>query len=102
MNKKVRTLIQKLGEAIHESVSESEDIAGVVGEIREQGFDVMLMLEATIGLNELDEGKAVEPAGLLSAGKADKTEPFSASDMNFLRSLRITLPPEPGAETEAR
>ena len=71
MNKKVRTLIQKLGEAIHESVSESEDIAGVVGEIREQGFDVMLMLEATIGLNELDEGKAVEPAGLLGAGKTE-------------------------------
>jgi uncharacterized protein (UPF0335 family) len=103
LNKKVRTLIQKLGEAIHESVSESEDIAGVVGEIREQGFDVMLMLEATIGLNELDEGKTVEPAGLLGAGKAaDKVEPFSASDMNFLRSLRITLPPEPGTEADAR
>jgi uncharacterized protein (UPF0335 family) len=106
LNKKVRTLIQKLGEAIHESVSESEDIAGVVGEIREQGFDVMLMLEATIGLNELDESKTIEPAGLLGAGNADKTEPFSASDMNFLRSLRITLPPElpqePGAEAGAR
>ena len=72
MNKKVRTLIQKLGEAIHESVSESEDIAGVVGEIREQGFDVMLMLEATIGLNELEE-KAATPAGLLGSGEADQT-----------------------------
>jgi hypothetical protein len=96
LNKKVRTLIQKLGEAIHESVSESEDIAGVVGEIREEGFDVMLMLEATIGLNELDEAKTVQPAGLLSAGEkeTDKAAPFSASDLNFLRSLRITLPPE--------
>lgn len=96
LNKKVRTLIQKLGEAIHESVSESEDIAGVVGEIREQGFDVMLMLEATIGLNELEEAKTVKPAKMLGTGaaEAEKPGPFSTSDLNFLRSLRITLPPE--------
>jgi hypothetical protein len=54
LNQKVKNLIQKLGEAIHESVSESEDIAGVVKNIREQGFDVLLMLEATIGLNEVE------------------------------------------------
>ena len=54
MNQKVKNLIQKLGEAIHETVSESEDIAGVVKNIREQGFDVLLMLEATIGLNEVE------------------------------------------------
>ena len=53
MNQKVKNLIQKLGEAIHETVSESEDIAVVVKNIREQGFDVLLMLEATIGLNEV-------------------------------------------------
>ncbi len=58
LNQKVKNLIQKLGEAIHESVSESEDIAGVVKNIREQGFDVLLMLEATIGLNEVE----VDPA----------------------------------------
>ena len=35
-------------------VSESEQIAGVVQNIRSQGFDVLLMLEATIGLNEVE------------------------------------------------
>ena len=60
VNQKVKNLIQKLGEAIHESVSESEDIAGVVKNIREQGFDVLLMLEATIGLNEVEEEEADE------------------------------------------
>lgn len=30
LNQQVKKLIQKLGEAIHESVAESEDIAGVV------------------------------------------------------------------------
>ena len=88
MNQKVRNLIQKLGEAIHESVSESEHIAGVVRNIREQGFDVMLMLEATIGLNEVDsaaeDGDGVEQASGL----------FTSHDLSFLKSLRITLPDE--------
>ncbi len=55
LNQQVKNLIQKLGEAIHESVSESDQISGVVREIREQGFDVLLMLEATIGLNEVED-----------------------------------------------
>ena len=87
MNQKVKNLIQKLGEAIHESVSESEDIAGVVKNIREQGFDVLLMLEATIGLNEVEED--VEDA---SEDTADVTEgPFTPNDLSFLRSLRISV-----------
>ena len=87
MNQKVKNLIQKLGEAIHESVSESENIAGVVKNIREQGFDVLLMLEATIGLNELEtpvEDAAEEPA----------IGPFTRNDLTFLKSLRISLPDE--------
>ena len=36
LNQKVKNLIQKLGEAIHESVSESENIARVVKNIRDQ------------------------------------------------------------------
>ena len=55
LNAKLRKLVQQLGEAIHETVSESEHIAGVVQDIRKQGFDVLLMLEATIGLNELEQ-----------------------------------------------
>src|SRR6201986_788531 len=86
LNQKVKNLIQKLGEAIHESVSESEDIAGVVKNIREQGFDVLLMLEATIGLNEV-ETEAEEPQ---SAGE-DAEGPFTQNDLTFLKSLRISL-----------
>jgi hypothetical protein len=99
LNKKVKNLIQQLGEAIHETVSESEDVAGVVKDIREQGFDVMLMLEATIGLNEVeDEPEAEAAPEELDAG------PFTQSDLHFLKSLRIALPeglvveePMPGA-----
>jgi hypothetical protein len=87
LNQKVKNLIQKLGEAIHESVSESEDIAGVVKNIREQGFDVLLMLEATIGLNEV-ETEAEEPTQPVSE---DSDGPFTRNDLTFLKSLRISL-----------
>ena len=85
LNNQVKNLIQKLGEAIHESVSESESIADVVREIREQGFDVLLMLEATIGLNQVEEEDG-------SAEPGDETVegPFTNNDLSFLKSLRIT------------
>ena len=96
MNKKVKNLIQQLGEAIHESVSESEHIAGVVRNLREQGFDVLLMLEATIGLNQVDSDEETEDTsagGLLrlTAGEPEDG-PFTRNDLTFLKSLRITLP----------
>ncbi len=87
LNQNVKKLIQKLGEAIHESVSESEHIAGVVKNIREQGFDVLLMLEATIGLNEVDLDTA--EAGDKVEGPVDG--PFTSTDLNFLKSLRIAV-----------
>ncbi|MDE1160429.1 MAG: hypothetical protein PW792_00630 [Acidobacteriaceae bacterium] len=89
MNQQVKDLIQKLGEAIHESVAESEDIAGVVKEIREQGFDVLLMLEATIGLNEVEEEDASEVDGEEGNVPAEDG-PFTRNDITFLKSLRIT------------
>ena len=86
MNQKMKNLIQKLGEAIHETVSESEDIAVVVKDIREQGFDVLLMLEATIGLNEVESGSEQ-----VQDVSEDGEGPFTSSDLSFLRSLRISI-----------
>ena len=97
MNQKVKNLIQKLGEAIHESVSESEDIAGVVKNIREQGFDVLLMLEATIGLNEVE----AEPEETIeSDSKEDADGPFTRNDLTFLKSLRISLTEDATPQTQ--
>jgi hypothetical protein len=109
LNKRLRSLIQKLGEAIHETVSESEDIASVVQDIRKQGFDVLLMLEATIGLNEVEQqpGVAVTQPKRLSAGGSSASESdageaevaggFTSQDVNFLRSLRIAVEGDAGS-----
>jgi len=87
LNQQVKKLIQKLGEAIHGSVSESEDIAGVVKNIREQGFDVLLMLEATIGLNEVE----AEEADATESTEEQVEGPFTNNDLSFLKSLRISV-----------
>ncbi|MGA3161924.1 MAG: hypothetical protein ABSC77_11965 [Terracidiphilus sp.] len=88
MTTRLRELIQQLGEAIHEAVIENEQIAGVVQDIRQHGFDVLLMLEASIALNDLSakEDSHVEvPAG------RNAEQPFTQNDLSFLRSLRISV-----------
>ena len=97
MKTRLRELIQQLGEAIHESVIESEQIAGVVQDIRQHGFDVLLMLEATIGLNEVT-AKEAESA----AADQDSEEPFSQNDLHFLRSLRISVEGEEDDSAETK
>jgi hypothetical protein len=83
---RLRELIQQLGEAIHESVIESEQIAGVVQDIRKHGFDVLLMLEATIGLNEVTAKDAADAEAAEAGGGT-----FTPNDIHFLRSLRIAV-----------
>ena len=92
MTSRLRELIQQLGEAIHESVIESEQIAGVVQDIRKHGFDVLLMLEATIGLNEV-AAKEAEQGARLGSGSAEEgvDGPFTQTDLHFLKSLRISV-----------
>src|SRR5579871_2361809 len=87
MNPRLRELIQQLGEAIHESVIESEQISGVVQNIRRHGFEVVLMLEATIGLNDM----SAEPEEPEIDGVTDEDGTFTPHDVNFLKSLRISI-----------
>jgi hypothetical protein len=94
LNRKIRNLIEQLGEAIHETVAESDQIAGVVRNIRAEGFEVMLVLEATIGLNE-----AVPETTDTLAADATGSGPFTPQDLNFLSSLRIRVNEEPNGST---
>ena len=99
MTSRLRELIQQLGEAIHESVIESEQIAGVVQDIREHGFDVLLMLEATIGLNEVSA--AAQPADTDAESDEDSLpSTFTQNDISFLRSLRISVEGEDEEEPD--
>lgn len=92
MNRKIRNLIEQLGEAIHDSVAESEQIAGVVRKIRAEGFELMLMLEATIGLNEAEK----EPAS--GEPEIPESGPFTKQDLKFLQTLRIRVAEEENSQ----
>ena len=99
MNRKIRNLIEQLGEAIHETVAESDQIAGVVRNIRAEGFEVMLVLEATIGLNEAEAGN--DPVAEKAGTETAESGPFTAQDVNFLRSLRIRIEEDGNASENA-
>ena len=47
--------MEELGEAINNSLSDSEQIAEVITRIKAGGYDVFLLLEATVGFNEREE-----------------------------------------------
>jgi hypothetical protein len=93
MNPKLKQLMKELGDAINESLSESEQIADVIGRIKDGGYDVFLVLEATIGFNRRDDHEE-EPAGRpqLVKGERKGAPPqfkLNPQDMKFLKSLRI-------------
>jgi hypothetical protein len=90
-------LVQELGNAINESLSDSDRIAGAIGEIKRAGYDVFLVLEATIGFNKRDDEE-----GVMSAGSSDTSaEPvqhesngkirLTTQDQKFLRALKISV-----------
>jgi len=87
---RLKQLMQRLGEAINESLAESESISEVIGEIRGEGYDVFLVLEATIGLNKREEEDDDSPARGYTTGLPDQAS-FSEQDHAFLKALKITV-----------
>lgn len=86
---RLQKLMQELGDAINESLSDSEQIAEVIAKIKTGGYDVFLVLEATIGFNRRDEDK--EPVSVVPEQEHDPELRVSPQDVKFLKSLRITL-----------
>ena len=92
MDEKLKELMQEFGNAINESLSDSERIAAAIGEIRRAGYDVFLVLEATIGFNKRsDDGdnEMDEPAEA-TVGTAPGKIVWTSQDQKFLRALKIT------------
>jgi len=81
--------MKELGQAINESISDSEQIADVIAKIKSGGYDVFLVLEATIGFNKREEEE--KQSSLVSFKKSDPDFKVSPQDMKFLKSLRISI-----------
>ena len=61
MDQQLKQLMKELGEAINESLADSEQIAEVVSRIKEGGYDIFLVLEATIGVSKPGEKPPTRP-----------------------------------------
>jgi hypothetical protein len=94
--------MQELGNAINESLSDSDRIAAAIGEIKRAGYDVFLVLEATIGFNkredteESEEGETIElnsPPETTTRRKVGKIK-LTSQDQKFLRALKIAIDDE--------
>jgi hypothetical protein len=98
LEERLKILMQELGNAINETLSDSDRIAEAIGEIKRAGYDVFLVLEATIGFNKRDEetgeivgdSEAEAPRTFETTGKIKLT----TQDQKFLRALKIAVDEE--------
>ena len=93
VDQQLKQLMKELGEAINGSLSDSEQIAEVVARIKEGGYDIFLVLEATIGVSKQGEN-ATDKESLVSTLSTNPELKISDQDLKFLKSLRIRLDEE--------
>ena len=99
LEERLKELMQDLGNAINESLSDSERIAAAIGEIKRSGYDVFLVLEATIGFNKRDESETgdeiseVEQVAPEQTRRSESTGKFrwTNQDQKFLKALKISV-----------
>ena len=101
MEEPLKHLMQELGNAINDSLSESDRIAEAIGEIKRAGYDVFLVLEATIGFNRRDEDGEEEEHTEITEEPSPKRNfettgkiKFTTQDHRFLRALKIAVDDE--------
>ncbi|HTU03279.1 MAG TPA: hypothetical protein VMG58_15720 [Candidatus Sulfotelmatobacter sp.] len=98
MDEPLKHLMQELGNAINDSLSESDRIAEAIGEIKRAGYDVFLVLEATIGFNRRGEDEEGDDESTVSEAEPPKRSfeatgkiKLTTQDHRFLRALKIAV-----------
>ncbi|MGD0012138.1 MAG: hypothetical protein ABSE93_26805 [Terriglobia bacterium] len=89
-----KRLIKELGDAINESLSESDKISDVLARIRASGYDLFLVLEVTIGFNKRGEANLIHRQKLNSDLHQEPVFKLTTQDAQFLRALRISIEDE--------
>jgi hypothetical protein len=97
MDDKIRQLLRDLGTAINESISSSDDVNRQIQKIRDEGYNLYVVLDATIGLNRQDEAgetPAAAPRGepsteLIVKSNNEVQFRINVNDLALLRALGI-------------
>lgn len=84
LDDRMKQILRELGHAINDTVSDSDRIAEAISSVRAAGFDIVLKLDATIGL----------------ARRNSQDAKMTTQDRRFLESLHIRVDEE-AAEEEA-
>lgn len=87
----LKQLMKELGAAINDALSDSEEISEAIQNVRNAGYDVFLVLEATIGFNKRSKGDQPEEIPAVALKGADTKLSVTAQDLKFLRSLKISV-----------
>ncbi len=89
MDDKIKQLLQDLGTAINESISGSDDVNRHIQKIRDEGYDLYVVLDATIGLNK--QGEDGDSTDAVAAAEPPKEVQFriNVNDLALLRALGI-------------
>jgi hypothetical protein len=87
---KIKQLLQELGTAINESISGSDDVNRQIQRIRDEGYDLYVVLDATIGLNKQDSEAADDEEALVPAKPVREVQfRINVNDLAMLRALGI-------------
>lgn len=85
----LKQLMKELGAAINDALSDSEEISEAIQNVRNAGYDVFLVLEATIGFNRRAKTEGGEDAAGVKSGEMKLK--VTSQDLKFLRSLKISV-----------
>lgn len=91
MDDRIKQLLRDLGTAINESISGSEHVHRHIQRIRDEGYELYVVLDATIGLNKQDDEDEPEAAKPQVVAVSEKDVQFriNVTDLAVLRSLGI-------------
>lgn len=94
LNDDLREMLKELGQAINESISGSGRVHESIQRIRDEGYNLYMVLDAKVGVNRGDSVKgrrAIGDAEPEDAGAAGNRATFriNVKDLRFLKSVGI-------------
>jgi len=95
----LRAMLKELGQAINESISGSGRVHDSIQKIRDEGYNLYMVLDAKVGVNKR-EGRSRSRRGAAALASAEPEEETSTAseraafrinlkDLRFLKSLGI-------------
>ncbi len=89
----LKEIVDRLGSAMVQALAKDEETRALARAIQDKGFDIALVLEATVALHRReDEDEDTAPGFTLASDEAgDGDGQWSEADKAFLRTFRISM-----------